>query len=155
MNNDTAGVIAPPPLLFLGMLALGLALDFGLWRAPTGLPAVLRWTLAATLLAGAMVLALGALGRLRRAGTAVEPWAPTTSVVTTGVYAWSRNPIYAGMALAYAALGLASDSVVALLLLAPLLAVVRLGVILREERYLSEKFGEEYRQYCRAVRRWF
>ena len=152
--SDTAGVIAPPPLLFAGMLALGLALDFGVWRAPTDLPEMLRWPVAVAALAGAAVLLAGALGKLRKAGTPVEPWVPTTAVVTTGVYAWSRNPIYAGMALAYVALALVFDSVIALLLLAPLLGIVQWGVIEREERYLSGRFGDEYRQYCRTVRRW-
>ena len=152
--SDTAGVIAPPPLLFAGTLALGLALDFGVWRAPTGLPEMLRWPVAGVALAGAAVLLAGALGKLRKAGTPVEPWVPTTAVVTTGVYAWSRNPIYAGMALAYVGLALVFDSVIALLLVAPLLGIVQWGVIEREERYLCGKFGDEYRQYCRTVRRW-
>ncbi len=132
---------------------MGLALDFGLRRTPTGLAQPLRWVLSAALLAAAVALIAGALSGFRRANTAVEPWVPTTALVTTGVYAWSRNPIYAGIALAFAALALVFDSLVALLLLPPLLALVQWGVILREERYLLDKFGADYQQYCQRVRR--
>lgn len=75
-NGDTPGVIAPPPLLFLGSLALGAALDFGLLRVPTGLPEGFRLGAGTALAAAALGLAAGALGRFRRAGTAVEPGGP-------------------------------------------------------------------------------
>jgi protein-S-isoprenylcysteine O-methyltransferase Ste14 len=153
-TGDNPGVIAPPPLLFLGALAIGAALDFGLLRVPTGLPSWLRLGAAAVLVAAAGALAGGALRRFRRAGTAAEPWRPSTALVTDGVYRFTRNPIYLGLALLYLGLALAIDSVLALLLLAPLLALVQVGVIGREERYLEGKFGDEYRRYMASVRRW-
>jgi len=153
-SGDNPGVIAPPPLLFGGALALGLALDFGLVRVSTGLPSPLRLVAAAALLAAAAVLLAGALVRFHRAGTAVEPWRPSTALVTDGVYRFTRNPIYLALAFLYGALALAADSAVSLLLLPPLLAVMQAGVIAREERYLEAKFGEEYRRYKASVRRW-
>jgi protein-S-isoprenylcysteine O-methyltransferase Ste14 len=153
-GGDTPGVIAPPPLLFFGALALGAAVDFWLLRVPTGLPAWLRYVLGAVLGAAAAGLAVGALARFRRSGTAVEPWRPSTSLVTDGVYRFSRNPIYLGMALLYVGSALAVDSGVALALLLPLLALVQVGVIRREERYLEGKFGDAYRRYRASVRRW-
>ena len=106
-------------------------------------------------LAGAAALLAGALAGLRRAGTNVEPWLPSTALVTTGVYRFTRNPIYLAMTLLYLAVALAADSLLALLLLVPLLGIVRHGVIGREEHYLDAKFGESYRDYRAAVRRWF
>lgn len=153
-HRDNPGVIAPPPLLYGGALAAGLALDRLLLRVPTGLSATPRYAAAALLAAAALGLAGNALVRFRRVGTSVEPWHPTTAIVTGGVYRLSRNPIYVGLTSLYAAAALALDSVPALLLLAPLLLVVRYGVIGREERYLEAKFGDRYRQYRASVPRW-
>lgn len=153
-TSDTPGVVAPPPLLFLGVLAVGLALDFVLLRVPTGLPGFLRLAAGAALLVAAGAFIAGALGRFRRAGTRAEPWRPSTALVTDGVYRFTRNPMYLAMALLYLGSALALDSVVALILLPPLLTLVQVGVIAREERYLEGKFGEDYRRYRASVRRW-
>ena len=147
-------MIAPPPLLYGAFLGAGLALDyFGLGRA-TGVPASLRYGLAGVLAIAALAVALGALLRFRRAGTHAEPWRPATAIVTDGVYAFTRNPMYVGMTLLYLAVACAADSVATVVLAVPLLAVIRYGVIAREERYLEAKFGDEYRRYRQAVRRW-
>lgn len=152
--HDTPGVIAPPPLLFAGALAVGLALDFLVFRVPTGLPGALRYGLASLCIVVGGVLVIGALTGFRRAGTNPEPWKPSTAIVTSGVYAYTRNPMYLAMALVYLAIAIAFDTAVALFLLVPLLVVVHYGVICREERYLEARFGEEYRRYKQRVRRW-
>ena len=153
--SDTAGVIAPPPLLFLGTLGAALAWDHWAWPVRVPLPDVARWGAALALSAGAGVLGASAFRQLRRARTAVEPWRPTTALVTDGVFAWMRNPIYCAMGLAYIAGVVLSGSGVGVLMLAPLLLAVRHGVIGREERYLARTFGEAYRHYClRTPRRW-
>ena len=153
-GDTTPGVIAPPPLLFLGALAAAAAIDFCWLRVSTGLPGSLRLGAGALLAAAAGALCIAALGRFRRAGTAVEPWRPSTALVTDGVYRFTRNPIYLAMALLYAGLALVLDSVVALVLLPPLLALVQVGVVSREERYLESRFGDVYRRYRASVRRW-
>ena len=152
--NDNPGVIAPPPLIFAAFLAAGLAIDFLAIRVPSGVPAPWRYGAAALLAAAAVVLGLGALLGFRRAGTPPEPWRTTTAIVTSGVYAFTRNPMYLGMTLLYLAVAIAADSVVTLALVVPLLAVIRYGVIAREERYLVAKFGDDYRRYTAVVRRW-
>lgn len=153
-SSDHAGVIAPPPLLFAGALGIGLAVDFLLARVPTGLPAALRLGLAVLFILAGLALALGALRRFGRAGTEAAPWRPSTALVTDGVYAYTRNPMYLGMTLFYLAIALGADSVVALLFLPPLLVLVRFGVVLREERYLEATFGASYLRYKERVRRW-
>lgn len=156
--SDKPGVIAPPPLLYLGAFLLGLALDWAL-ALPGPLAALepgswLRFAVAIGLgLAGA-ALALPALRGFRRAGTSPEPWLPSTALVVQGPYRYSRNPMYLGMTVLYLGLAVAVDSLGALLLLVPLLLVVRYGVIGREERYLEARFGEAYRTYRGRVRRW-
>jgi protein-S-isoprenylcysteine O-methyltransferase Ste14 len=84
----------------------------------------------------------------------VYPNQPARALVTHGVYAHSRNPMYVGLTIAYLGGVLATGSVWALLLLpVALFALLRL-VIRREERHLSERFPTEYAAYCAEVRRW-
>ena len=152
--NDNPGVLAPPPLIFAGGLAGGVAMGavFGLGRL--GLPAVARILLASASLATALALVVAATRAFRRADTNLLPTRPTTAIVTAGVYGFSRNPIYVALTLAYLGAAFAMDSIACLLLLVPVLAVVRVGVIAREEAYLGAKFGAAYRDYKARVRRW-
>lgn len=151
---DNPGVIAPPPLLYAGALGIGLAVDFLMFRLPTGIPASVRYGLGALFFAAALGLGIGAMNLFHRAGTNAQPWRPTTAIVTDGVYGFTRNPMYLAATLLYMAVSIAANSAVALLLLIPLLMVMHYGVIVREERYLEAKFGEDYRRYKSSVRRW-
>ena len=151
---DNPGVIAPPPLLYASALGIGLVADFMLFRMSTGIPASIRYGLATLLLGAAIALGVGALNLFRRAGTPAQPWRSTTAIVTDGVYAFTRNPMYLAATLLYIAISIAADSAIALLLLIPLLIVMHYGVIVREERYLEAKFGDDYRRYRSTVRRW-
>jgi protein-S-isoprenylcysteine O-methyltransferase Ste14 len=91
---------------------------------------------------------------MRRAGTNIKPSQPTTAIVQTGPFRFSRNPLYISLTLFYLGVCLMFNALWPLLLLPPLLVVVQRGIIYREERYLEAKFGEEYRDYRRRVRRW-
>lgn len=110
----------------------------------------------AGLVLGAMGLALILIAafQFRHAKTHLEPWKPSTSLVTGGVYRFTRNPIYLGMALGYAGLSLLADSLIALAGLPLVLAIMHYGVIKREEHYLAIRFGQDYRDYQRRIRRW-
>ena len=165
-NRDIPGVIAPPPLIYLGFLFVGWGLaklgarpdlveaGFGWLAAGFNLEVEVRRSVALTLIIGGLLLDGMAAGLFRRRGTAVEPWKPSTTLIIEGPYRFSRNPIYLGFAVTYLGLAVAMDSWVALLLLAPCLAVVDRFVIQREERYLASKFGAAYTAYCATVRRW-
>jgi protein-S-isoprenylcysteine O-methyltransferase Ste14 len=74
--------------------------------------------------------------------------------VTRGIHGWSRNPIYLGMFLVYGGIGIAVRSPWILILLLPLAATIRYGVVAREEAYLERRFGAAYRHYKARVRRW-
>ena len=153
---DHAGVVIPPPLIFLVPLLVGILLDRrSPWpiRIESG-PALVAAGVLAIL--AALSLALSAVATFRRQGTTVLPMRrPTRTIVDDGPYRFTRNPMYVGMALAYVGGALLLNSVWPLLLLpAPLLTVDRY-VIPREERYLRAKFGDEYSAYTRKVRRWF
>ncbi|MCS4306295.1 protein-S-isoprenylcysteine O-methyltransferase Ste14 [Rheinheimera pacifica] len=97
---------------------------------------------------------LAAAGLFRRLGTKVPPSQPTTCIATTSPYRWTRNPMYLGMAFIYAGLAIGFDSPIALALLPLALIVIQTQVIAREERYLTSKFGDDYRSYKAGVRRW-
>lgn len=151
-KKDHAGVRVPPPVIFLLPLLSGLAIDSA-WasRMLAGLP----WMIAGGLLVAiGLAVLVASAPRHKRAGTNIEPWKPTTAIIDDGIYGYSRNPIYLGMALVCAGIALAGASLVALLLLVPCLLVIRFYVIGREEAYLEAKFGQEYRDYLARVRRW-
>ncbi len=152
--EDIPGVIAPPPLIFASVLLVTLALDWLLHMPDFGLPTNPQITVGLILALAGSGLIVAAAIQFRRAKTNLEPWKPTTRIVTTGVYSFSRNPIYFGMAIGYLGLSLLSDRLLTLAGLPIALLIIHYGVIAREERYLEAKFGEPYRAYRRRVRRW-
>ena len=152
--RDIPGVIAPPPLIFLGFLAAGWWVGGLLDEPSLGLMTDWRRGIALVLIAAGLVIEGAAAGRFRRARTAVEPWKPSTALVTDGIYGLTRNPIYLGFAVTYVGLGVGLDSPLALAMVFPCLIVMDRFVIAREEAYLERKFGEPYRAYRQRVRRW-
>jgi protein-S-isoprenylcysteine O-methyltransferase Ste14 len=149
---DHPGVILPPPVVYASGLIAGVLIDMVLPLPLVSAPA--RWIVAAVFIAAGLVLAGGATTLFRRAGTHVQPHKPSTTVVTGGVYRYSRNPIYVGLTALYLGLAFVANTWWAAILLVPVLAVIHWGVIAREERYLEGKFGETYRAYSARVRRW-
>jgi protein-S-isoprenylcysteine O-methyltransferase Ste14 len=149
---DTPGVIAPPPLIYLGGLGAGFALN-----AVVG-GASLSSRVARPVGAGLIVAGAGLMGTFvrafGRARTPVDPYSPSEAIVTDGPYRLTRNPGYLGMALTYAGIALVSNAPWALVPLPVTIAVIDRGVIVREERYLECKFGARYTDYKRRVRRW-
>lgn len=129
------GLIAPPPLIYLGGLALGLGLEALLPSA--SLPDWLAWSLGSALLLGGVAFATSFVRAFRRAGTPVKPGEAATTLVTSGPYRLSRNPGYLGMAFGYAGIAVLSESLWTLALLVPTLFLIDRGVIRREERYLE------------------
>lgn len=151
-ERDTAGVIAPPPLIYLGGLGAGFALRAALPATPVR-PAV-RWMVGGGLLGVGGTLMGSFLRAFARAGTPVSPYSASTALVTTGPYRISRNPAYLGMALVYTGIAVGAESLWALVPLPAVLAVIDRGVIAREERYLEDRLGDEYRRYKQQTRRW-
>jgi protein-S-isoprenylcysteine O-methyltransferase Ste14 len=151
-ERDSAGAIAPPPLIYAVPFLVGY---FVHRRFPLSLPESGIIDFIGGLLVGlAIALALVALSELRSAKTTIMPYRPTTSIVETGPFKHSRNPIYLANTLAYVGLSLMLETVWPLILLPIVLVVMDRGVIAREESYLSRKFGEEYDGYRARVRRW-
>ena len=150
--RDTAGVVAPPPLIFLAGLAAGFGLEALLGGGT--LPDALRWPLGGLALVAGIALQTSFMVAFSRKGTSVEPWKPTTAIVTTGPYRLTRNPAYLGMALIYVGIAMLADAPWALLPLPVVLVVIDRAVIAREERYLVRTFGQEYLDFKARRRRW-
>jgi protein-S-isoprenylcysteine O-methyltransferase Ste14 len=153
---DTAGVIAPPPLIALATLVIGVAGD---WLLPlNALASVLNWPArigigAVLLLAGGALVVVGEQA-FKQVGTNVKPWRPSLALATTGIYAHLRNPMYVGAILILTGLAAALASDWMAILLLPTALLLHFGVVRREERYLDAKFGEDYRRYKASVPRY-
>jgi protein-S-isoprenylcysteine O-methyltransferase Ste14 len=154
-DTETAGVIARSPVFFLACLITGFVLDRVL---PLPLSwaeiAPLRWTAGGVLIALGIAIFVAGVRNFSRAGTPVRSARPVRTLVTTGIHSWSRNPIYVGMFLVYAGIGIAALSPWILILTLPLAITIRYGVVAREEAYLERRFGDAYRTYKARVRRW-
>jgi protein-S-isoprenylcysteine O-methyltransferase Ste14 len=146
------GVIAPPPLIYLGGLGVGFALQAAL--PATSLAVWVSWPVGGVLLVAGAVLARSFFRAFHRASTPVSPYNSATALVTSGPYRLSRNPGYLGMALLYGGIAIAAQTLWAFVPLIVVLIAIDRGVIAREERYLEHRFGGEYRRYKRQTRRW-
>lgn len=149
---DTAGVAAPPPLLFVAGLGAGLLIDRA--RPAPRLPGVAGRSVGLPLLAAGVLLIAWAVRTMHQAGTPAPPYQPTVAVVIEGPFRFTRNPIYLGMTLCYLGITLLLNRLWALALLPAVLAALHRGVVAREEAYLEQRFGEPYRRYYQGVPRW-
>jgi protein-S-isoprenylcysteine O-methyltransferase Ste14 len=149
---DSSGVKVPPPLYYVAGFLVGVALElaFPIDRPPVAI------TVIGVVIGIALWLGLdgAAMLHFRRAGTSMVVTNPSTKLVTSGPYRFTRNPMYVGMACLYVALALAIGVIWALIVLPAVLVAVDRLVIAREEPYLEAKFGEQYRHYKRRARRW-
>lgn len=149
---ERAAVAFHPPLLLLALIGAGFIGDWLLpvpflpssLTVPTGIPVVL---VALTFFAWAIVTML-------RGGTSVPTNTETNAIVVTGPYRVSRNPIYVSMVLLLIGIGCWANSVWFLAFAVLDAVALHIGVIIPEERYLEDKFGETYLSYKRTVRRW-
>src|SRR5918999_492078 len=107
---------------------------------------LMQWTGGGIILIGVAIVAAG-VRNFTRADTPVPSNQPVRALVTTGIHGWSRNPIYVGMFLLYAGIGIAALSPWVLVLALPLVVILRYGVVAREETYLERRFGDAYRDY--------
>ena len=151
---DVAGVIVLPPLIFLGFLAAAAVLEAVVPLPLLAAHAIPRYLAGAALAAGGFVMIAMGARRFLAAGTNIPPTLPTTALVVDGIYRRTRNPFYLGTTLVYLGLGVAAGSLWAIGLVVPLMWVINVGVVAREERYLERKFGDAYRAYKARVRRW-
>jgi protein-S-isoprenylcysteine O-methyltransferase Ste14 len=153
--RDHAGVFVPPPLLFaLPLLGAVILHSRRPWQIAEGGSTILVLGGFAAI-GGAIALVFASIASFRKAETTILPAGrPTTAIVERGPYRLTRNPMYLSMAIAYLGASMALNNFWAIVFLPAILVVVDVFVIRREERYLTSKFGQTYRDYCSRVRRW-
>ena len=151
-GNDTPGVVAPPPLLLAGAILVGVAIQrvTPIPFVPGGVPTAI----GVLVVAASLALAAASIREFRRAGTEVETRKPTTALVVRGPYRWSRNPIYLAFLGLQLGVALLANSAWIAAMIVPLATILHVGVIMREERYLSRRLGPAYDAYRASVRRW-
>ena len=152
---DRAAVIAPPPLLMLLCIAAGAIVDhFKPFPIIRNFDLVPRIAICAAILLVAAGLVFTAIRQFVTHQEHPSPYQPTNAIVSSGVYRFTRNPIYVGFMVVVIAAAIGFNSWWVLLSIVPLFLLLQFGVVLREEKYLSTKFGAGYDDYRRTVRRW-
>jgi protein-S-isoprenylcysteine O-methyltransferase Ste14 len=150
--QDNPGVIAFPPLIWLVNAVISVLVHLFV-RLP-----IMRYgfclVCGVVLIILAPTLALSALRTMKATGTNVDPAKPALTIVRGGPFRFTRNPMYLALCLVQGALGFFLNDWITLLFVVPLALILHYGVILREERYLTAKFGERYLRLKHDVRRW-
>jgi len=144
--------LARPPVIYLGAIALGVVIHF-VWPVPL-VPSAVSMPVGVAGTLAAVALFVYAVRTFKAAGTPVPGNLPTTTIVRTGPYRFSRNPIYLAFSLFQLALAVWVNSPWLVVTLVAAVAAMSLVVIPREERYLEARFAE-YSSYKACVRRWF
>jgi len=145
-------VMVKPPQLYLIAIMLGGFIHL-LWPLSLGFPLALT-IIGLTLLTTSLSLMVWASREFKQAETAVPHKIGASTLVTTGPYRYTRNPMYVSLTLLQIGIGLIMGSVWVLLALIPVLIIMNRGVIAREETYMTTHFGQRYLDYKTAVRRW-
>ena len=154
--SDHPDVIMFPPFIVLIALAAAVALEWviGLHFLPPMAWSGWQLFVGLVLVLAAVALAGWAVRTFSSVGTNVSPHEPALHLAISGPYRFTRNPMYVGFVLLMIGVSLIF-SLEWGIILAPVLALIlHYGVVLREERYLTEKFGQPYRDFLGRTRRW-
>lgn len=154
ITASVANPVVRPPLVVLASLLSGAVLAIAWPLAFVPYPYLLRLPVGCLLVAIAAALFSYSIKQFRMAGTPVPGNKPTTAIVRTGPYRFSRNPIYLAFFALHLGLAILVNSPWLVATLIPTVAIIAVVVVPREERYLTGRFGAEYLKYRASVRRW-
>ena len=152
MQPDRPDIVVLPPVLVGGALLFGVLWEL-VWPTPI-LAAIPARASGATLFLLSGLLAHCAQVAMRKAGTNILPTQPALVLVTSGPFRYTRNPLYLAAIGVYLGVSLWLGGVAPFVLALPMIVALHYGIVRREERYLEQKFGENYRTYRQRVRRW-
>lgn len=141
-----------PPAIPIIALLLSWAMG-RLWPIDVNWPAWTRWV-GWVLFVTHPLLAFSAVRTFQRHHTAVNPRGEVTTIVASGPFRYTRNPMYLNLLVLHVGGMLAFQLPWAAVLLVPVFFALHFGVIIPEEKYLEATFGEPYRSYRQRVRRW-
>jgi protein-S-isoprenylcysteine O-methyltransferase Ste14 len=149
---DRADVALLPPVVLAASLGAGVAAGISFPVEP--MPSHLAHPLGILAIAMSVGVVSLAFRDMKRARTAFDVRKPTSTLVTTGIFAATRNPVYLSMFLLHVGVALSIDSLWTLLFAIPTASALCILAIRPEERYLERKFGDAYRAYRRKTPRW-
>jgi protein-S-isoprenylcysteine O-methyltransferase Ste14 len=153
-DQDHDQILMAPPVIFGIILAAGLLLHkcFPLTIMSSRGP--LSKMLACILFVIAGLVMVTSTRLMLRKKTDPRPDRPTTRIVTEGFFRYSRNPLYISLMTVFCGIAVYANSLWLLLLFPVFFGALERAVVLREEKYLEDKFGDEYLRYKKKVRRW-
>jgi protein-S-isoprenylcysteine O-methyltransferase Ste14 len=151
---DNASVRFPPPLVYLAGILLGVAAHRWLWPFRLEIGNAVRISLALVVAVMGITFNVLSFQRFRGTGQDVKPWTSTPEIIAEGIYHYTRNPMYVGLAFVQLGISIALGNLWIAALLLPVLYIVYVSAVRPEETYLERKFGDEYRTYRSSVRRW-
>lgn len=151
MNDQTAPAVHP--IAFLAAWAILSWVLTRLWPI-SFVPGWAEEVLLVPLLVVGILLWVWGAVELHRHDTSLDHGKPTTALVTTGPFRFSRNPLYLGLLFTLAGIALGHDSLWAFLLLLPAAVAIQRFTVTREEAELERRFGDTYRSYRASVRQW-
>lgn len=151
-KKEAAKVIALPPIIYAAVFIAGLVLN-RMFRGVILQEPSTGDVVGGLMLGAGLFLMAWAVRTFSKGGENPDVRKPTNKILSSGPYAFSRNPMYVSMTLAYVGIALIVNVVWPLVFLPVAFIVLHYGVVLREEQYLERKFGDEYRRYKSKVRR--
>lgn len=153
---DRPSTIPWPPILLVGAILVALSFDYWIVPLPIPFAEMLFARLAGLLL---LVAGLGLIGwavhEFRLHATTIRPDRAASHLMTTGAFAYSRNPIYLGEAATLLGAALVTNRLSLAFIVPPFVFAVTRLAIWREEAHLDRQFGAQYAAYCDRVGRWF
>lgn len=152
VHPDSAKVKIPPPFGVLLSIAVSATLSVIAPAPFLGMPC--NFVVGLALCAAGVFLMLNCIRLFRKNRTDVKPWKPTSTIVLSGPYRYSRNPIYLAFLIFSLGVICLFDNAWALLYLPAFFLFLHYYVVLKEERYLKGKFGSDYEHLLRSTRRW-
>lgn len=152
--TDSAAIRIPPPIYFFACLGCGLLLEYFIPLSLLALPLAPRMAVGGVFIMVAIGFAGGGFFMLLKNKTTFDTSKSTRKIVTGGVYRFSRNPLYFSLLLLLSGFAVLLSSFWLFLAIPVLYALFLFKAVRPEEKYLSEKFGEEYLHYSKKVRRW-
>jgi len=152
LNYDNPGVKTPTPLIFLGFGLFGIVIHY---LKPLTIIGPLWLLYLGVIILISSFFGFGYMVNFyKKNETEIEPTKTTSIIITSGLYRYSRNPVYLISCAGPIGLGFIFMTYWAMFAFIPALIVVYFTAVKKEEKYLEKKFGQEYLDYKKKVRRW-
>lgn len=151
MPDDRPEILIYPPIAF----GIAMAASYGIYLVyplPFALP--FGPQIGVALCGCALVVGASGAGMFRQIGTPISPHKAPRKLATGGIFRLTRNPMYLSLTAILLSCALMFSNAWAALVTPLLWGTLHWGVVLPEERFLTQKFGDEYRELLSSTRRW-